>query len=922
MALTVGTRIGAYEVSAAIGAGGMGEVYRARDTKLDRDVAIKVLPEALASDPERIARFEREAKTLASLNHPNIAHIHGLEESGGVRALVMELVEGPTLADRIAQGPIPIDESLPIARQIAEALEAAHEQGIIHRDLKPANVKVRPDGTVKVLDFGLAKALEAPAASSPSLTQSPTITTPAMMTGVGVILGTAAYMSPEQAKGRPADKRSDIWAFGCVLYEMLTGKRAFDGEDISDTLAAILRGEPDWAALPSSVPQSLRDLIKQCLEKDRRRRVAEIAVAQYVMNERPAAFNPAHATVAPSTPRSRQRILGASAAGLVAALILVTATAWIVTRWSVPTVPPVTRFTIVPPAGQPLSLVGADRDFAIAPDGTFVVYRALSSQPQLMVRFMNELEARPLAGTENGRWPFISPDGRWVGFFAFDFQVKKVSITGGPPIPLCRYVGAPRGASWGPDDSIVFATSDRATGLLSVRAGGGDPIVLTKPAPATGEDHQFPFVLPSGRAVLFTILVGLPENAQIAVLDLTTGQHTTVIRGGSHAEYVAPSTGQPGYLVYSASGSLRTVRFDPVRLQVLSDPVATVDQVMSFGTGAAEFATSRTGALVFVPSTAGGVVTGTRSLVWVNRQGREEPIKAEPRAYMTARLSPDGTRVALDVNDRDNDVWIWDLARQTLDRLTTSSGTDMSPVWTPDSRSIIWAGTTNEAVPNLYRQAADGTGKPDRLTTSPSAQFPSSISQDARLVLWESAASVTNYDISTLDLRAGATQPHRTEPLIHTAANESNGELSPDEHWIAYQSNESGQFEIYVSPFPKVDESRAHISTAGGTRPLWARNGRELFYLDAKGLLTAVPIPVQSSDTTFKAGVPTKLLDTRYFAGSSSRGLDLRGYDVSLDGQRFLMIKDNTAGDRPSAPPASMELVLNWVEELKQRVGK
>jgi Tol biopolymer transport system component len=926
VALSPGTRLGSHEVVALLGSGGMGEVYRARDLKLNRAVAVKTLPEAFSLDADRIARFKREAQVLASLNHPNIAAIHGFEESNGVQVLVLELVEGPTLADRIAHGSIPLDEALPIARQIAEALGAAHEQGIIHRDLKPANIKLRPDGTAKVLDFGLAKALEPSVGVGAGVTASPTITTPAM-TRMGVILGTAAYMSPEQAKGRPADKRSDVWAFGCVLYEMLTGKRPFDGEDVTDTVATVLKGEPDWSALPPEVPPQIRLLLKRCLEKDRRARVSDISIARFLTTETipPAAGLSAEAQ---SVPVRHPGLITWAIAGLLIGAALTATATWTMFRLAPAAAPRVIRFSIAPPAAQPLSVLSTDRVIAISPDGTHIVYRSNTGHltGQLMVRALDELESRPLAGINNARAPFISPDGRWVGFFDLD-GLKKVSIAGGPPILLCSIgAGSSRGASWGPDGTIVFATSDTMTGLLSVPAGAGKPKALTTPDREHGEiNHWFPSVLPGGHAVLFTVSRGGSiEDAQVAVVDLKTGRHKTLVRGGTSAEYV-----DTGHLVYAAAGALRAVRFDLARLEVVGDPVPVVEQLMMTPTGGANFAVSRTGSLVFLPATARALPTAPRSLVWVDRQGREEPLKAPPREYAIPRLSPDGTRIALDIRDQASDIWIWDLRRQTMTRLTSDPNSDQSPVWTPDGAFIVWTASQSAGIPNLYRQSADGAGAVERLTTSPFAQFPTSISADAsRLVLFEGPGGAA-YAIGAITLKgssiaaasrssAAVGGQYHVEQLIHPIpASALNPEVSPDGRWLAYQSNESGQDEIYVRPFPSVDDGRWLVSTAGGSRPAWARRGRELFYLDRNDLLTAVL--VQTTGSTFKAADPRKLLETRYYAGASVRGVPLRGYDVSLDGQRFLMIKEDT-GASATGPQASLVVIENWFEELKQRV--
>ena len=906
MSLTAGARLGPYEIVSALGAGGMGEVSRARDTKLNRDVAIKVLLPSVANDPDRLARFSREAQVLASLNHPNIAHIYGIEGA----AIVMELVEGEDLAQRIARGPIPIDDALPIARQIAEALEAAHDLGVIHRDLKPANIKARSDGTVKVLDFGLAKAMDVPG-SSPNVTQSPTITTPAM-TQAGMILGTAAYMSPEQARGKPVDKRADIWAFGVVLFEMLTGQRAFKGEEMSDVLAAVLRQDMDWGALPAATPPRLRWLLVRCLERDPRLRLRDIGEARVEIDKAIAGAREDAAvpqTTTSAAPRGRAVVM--ASATFLAAIVVTALTTWLLTRPTPVTLQPV-RFALAPPAAQALAIQGFDRDLVLSADGTHLVYVAGADQ-QLMVRTIDALDAVPLRGITGARHPFFSPDGRWVGFFTTT-EIRKVAIAGGPAVTLCPIMGAPRGASWGTDDTIIFATADPNTGLLRVGAAGGPPAVLTTPDAARGEgDHLFPSVLPNGRAVLFTITSssGGIETAQVAVRDLTTGHTTTLIRGGSQAEYVAP-----GYLVYAVAGTLHAVRFDPDTLTVLSDPVPVVEAVMTLPTGAAEFSVSQTGALVYV---LGGATAGVaRSLMWVTRQGHEEPLAAAPpRAYAYARLSPDGTRVALDIRDQQNDIWVGDLARQTLTRLTDVPALDQYPAWTADSRRVLFA-SSRTGYSNLYGQAANTTGTVERLTTSPNAQFPLSVSPDGTWLVLREAGPTTGFDLRILrldpstPLGAGPSTPpgmpsRQTEPLLQTPFNEDNGEISPDGHWLAYQSNESGRFEISVRPFPKVDAGHWTISTSGGTRPLWARNGTELFYLDGAGAMTRVPI---QTAPTFSAGTPTKMFDTRYFNGGSGRS-----YDVSPDGQRFLMIK---AAGSEQAP--SMVVVLNWLEELKARL--
>ena len=868
-------------------------------------------------------------KTLASLNHPNIAGIYGLEESAGITALVMELVEGDDLSQRIAKGAIPLDEALPIAKQIAEALEAAHEQGIIHRDLKPANIKVRADGTVKVLDFGLAKAMDPAGASSANAMNSPTLSMHA--TQAGIILGTAAYMAPEQARGKMVDKRADIWAFGIVVFEMVTGRRAFEGDDISVTLASVLMKDPDWSALPAALPASLRRLLAACLKKDPKARMRDIGEARQRIEELVSGTPEEMPTAVVAQPASvppRRSVVVASMTLLVGAAVAAIAT-WALMRPAPAKLQPV-RFALIPPVAQQLSIGGFDRDLVLSADGTHLVYAA-GSDAQLMVRAIDQLDAMPLRGITSARSPFLSPDGRWVGFFTgADGEIRKVSVAGGPSLSLCPIVGAPRGASWGPDDSIIFATSDTSTGLLRVSAAGAEPKALTTPDTAHGEsDHLFPSVLPNGRAVLFTITASGPiETTQVAVLDLTSGHYKTLIHGGSQAEYVEPSTGsgQAGYLVYAVAGTLRAVRFDPVKLEVGSDPVPVVESVTTLANGAAEFSVSRTGALVYLP----GGATGARSLVWVTRQGHEEPIAAAPpRAYLQPRLSPDGTRVAVYINDQQNDIWIWDLARQTLARLTDAPAVDQGPVWTPDSRRIIFT-SERAGMSNLFWQAADNTGIVERLTTSPNAQYPISISPDGTRLIVREVVPKTGVDLRVLvldpwaPLGAGPATPPGAGRSA-TAPGASPGRLSRS--YTRHSSKRPASCRPTGTGWRINRTSRVATKSPCGRSPtwtagtgrsprpaasnrVWARSGKELYYLAADGALMAVPV---HSTPAFSAGTPTKLFDMPYFAAGNGRA-----YDVSRDGQRFLMIK--AAGGDPTSTPTGIVVVLNWVEELKARV--
>jgi len=894
MPLASGTRLGAYEIHAAIGAGGMGEVYRAHDTRLHRDVALKVLPDAFARDPDRLARFEREAQVLASLNHPHIGAIYGVEDGGSVRALVLEFIPGDTLADRIVHGPIPTDDALAIARQMARALEAAHEHGIIHRDLKPSNIKVRDDGTVKVLDFGLAKALD-PATGSGDRSHSPTLTSPAM-TQAGVILGTAAYMSPEQARGQIADTRSDMWAFGCVLFEMLTGKPPFSGDTVSDVLAGILRGEPDWSALPQDLPSSILLMLKRCLEKDRGRRVADASVLSFVLNE-PQLSGPQR----PAAADTRSWGFGQLAAVAAAAVVGAAAAGAIVwyTR-PAPEPPRVSRLTITPPQAAPFRVIsGANLNVAVSPDGRQLVYPG--DRGSLLLRRLDALEPTMLSGLGDPVDPFFSPDGQWIGFFDSNNSLEKVAVTGGLATQLASLgAAASRGAAWSDDGTIIFATS-AASGLQRVSAAGGQEAeVLTTPDRQKGEgDHVLPQILPRSRGVLFTILpaTGGVDRAQAAVLDLASKTYKVVVRGGSHARYLPT-----GHLVYAAGGTLRAVPFDLDTLTPTDTPIPVLSQATG-STGAANFDVSTNGTLVYV--TGQGEAPGFR-LVWVDRQGREEPLSAPPREYLYPRISPDGTRVALDIRDQDNDIWTWDLQRETLTRVTIDPGLERFPVWTSDSHRLLFS-SDRTGQSNIYRQTPGEVGKSERLYESAMTDVPLSVSKDGRRIVLR-----RGYDIMllTLNERGEATMP--PQPLLASQFQEVTAALSPDDKWLAYGSDEGGSFEIYVRPFPDVNAGRFQVSTNGGVQPVWSRDGRELFFFAASEELMGVTV---SPGPAWKASAPRQVAARGYFRGNFAAGST---YDVSLDGKRFLMIKpvENT----PESSPVTLVVVQNWFEELKRAV--
>jgi serine/threonine-protein kinase len=906
----IGQKLGPYEVLEKLGEGGMGEVYRAKDTRLDRIVALKVLPPALAADPQFRERFDREARAISALEHPHICALYDVGDTPAgsasgepIRFLVIQYLEGETLESKLAKGALPVTEALTIAIQIADALATAHRAGIVHRDLKPGNIMLTRGGA-KLLDFGLAK-MSAPAIA---VTGTMLPTTPAAVTAQGTILGTFQYMAPEQIEGLEADARTDIFAFGAVLHEMLTGKRAFEGKTRASLIGAILKDEPlPVSQVQALAPTSLDRIVATCLAKDPEDRWQSardlVRELKWVSTERAAAAKTVPVT--PSAPSSPRRVVAAASAGLAAGVVVAGLATWIALRGNEQTPQPV-RLEMVPALNEPIVQATPDRHIAISPDGSHVVYLAGANRAtaQLYLRGLDEIAATPLGAA--GVWPFFSPDGRWIGFFS-GTELKKMSVTGGTAITLCEIIGSPRGAAWGGDGTIVFATSDLTTGLQSVPQGGGEPRTLTKPDTGRGEaDHIFPSRLPDGRIVVTIQKTGVfPDGYEIAALDIESGQRTTIVQGGNQAEYL-----DPGFLIYAVGGTIRALRFDLAR-GAASDAVPVVERVSGYASGAADFAVSRSGTLVYVPGSAAGG-SGPRSLVWADRNGGETPIKAPPRAYDMPRVSPDGTRVAVQITERESEIWILDLTRETLTPLARIPGVENLPVWMPDSRRIVF-NSTGSGPRNVYRMAADGTGAVERLTTSQNNQFPFSVTPDGtRLVLGE-VAPQTQADVRMLALD-GAPPPggRQTQILVQTPAREFGGQLSPDGKWLAYQSDESGQMEIYVRPFPNVDGERVQISTAGGTRALWSRNGRELFYLDNDDILTAVT--VNAGGSRFAAGSPTKVFSTSYYSG-----YNLAAYDVSADGQRFLMIKEQRAVE-DSPRQDRVIIVLNWLEDLKRRV--
>jgi serine/threonine protein kinase/Tol biopolymer transport system component len=894
MTLAAGTRLGSYEVVAQIGAGGMGEVYRACDTKLGRDVAIKVLPANFVNDPERLSRFQREARMLAALNHANIATIYGLEQSGGVTCLVMELVAGETLAERVKAGPLGIEEALKIAVQIAEALEAAHEKNIIHRDLKPANVKVTPEGKVKVLDFGLAKAFAGDGANDdPS--NSPTLSAAATMQGT--ILGTAPYMSPEQARGKSVDKRTDIWAFGCVLYELLTGRQAFQGETTTEILAAVLRGEPDWRALPETTPLSIRVLLRRCLQKEMNKRARDAGDARIEIEEALAApVTPELTTAAPTKGFHAlgRRALILSLGTLLLGAVIASLATWNLRPSPSPLPQPVSRLTITLPPGQQLAGLDSGPAVALSPDGTRLAYVARQGgTQQLYLRAIDSLESKPIPGTEGAVIPFFSPDGQWVGFFAGG-KLKKISVGGGAALTLGD-AGTPRGASWSSQGMIAFTLSPNSA-LQQVPDAGGVPQPLTRFE--KGENSQrWPEFLPGGKAVLFAAgpTAITFTNGQVAVQSVGTGDRRNLIQGATQPRYALS-----GHLVYAQGGTLMAVPFDPQRLEVTGTAVPVVEGVLqSPVNGAAQYSFSGTGSLVYVP---GGLQSAQSSLVWVSRNGTEQPLAAPMHAYLFPQLSPDGRRLAVTVAEQETQTWLYDLSRETLTRFTFEGNYNRSPVWTPDGKRIAFE-SNKEGVPNLFWQLADGSGGLERLNTSEYIQVPVSWSPDGQLLAFFEVNPSTQRDIWVLRL-----SDRKAQPFLRTRFDEVVPRFSPDGRWLAYTSNESSRYEIYVQPYPGPG-GKWQVSTEGGTEPVWNPNGRELFYRSGDKMMAA-EITTQPG---FSAGKPRMFFEGPYEPGP----LQSSAYDVSHDGQRFLMLKPS---EQAQAAPTQINVVLNWFEELKRRV--
>jgi serine/threonine-protein kinase len=910
MPLQPGTTLGPYAVTAKIGEGGMGEVYRARDTKLDRDVALKVLPQAFTDDPDRLARFEREAKVLASLNHTNIGHLYGLEEADGQKALVLELVEGPTLADKIAQGPIPVDEALPIAKQIAEALEVAHEQGIIHRDLKPANIKVKGDGTVKVLDFGLAKAFQ-PEAPNVSASMSPTISLTAAATQMGMVIGTAAYMAPEQAKGLPVDKRADIWAFGAVLFEMLTGKKLFETGDVSEMLASVLVKDPDISSMGTHIPANIRSVVRRCLVKDPKQRLRDIGDVRLAMEETFETMVPASGGAVVPALRVWQRPIPATITALAIAVIVGLVT------WTLEPADqhPVTHFSYALPADQVFQS-GARQLVTFSPDGRRFVYNtaeglALHTLDTGQVRLL--FESATLVTN-----PTFKPDGEWVAYFSGpDAQIKKVAVSGGAPVSLTR-ANFPLGLSWETDGTILFGETD---GVWQVSEDGGTA-ELVIPA-RDGESIFGPRLLPGGEWVLFssTTVAGFDRwnEGNVVAESIDTGERRLLVAGGGDGRYLPT-----GHLVYALENTLYGIAFDLGRMETVGGPVSVVEGVERAvepqnSSGTAHFSVSADGNLVHVVS---GAVSGQdRALALVDRSSIVQHLDVPPNQYLGPRLAPDGSRLAVQTDGERSVIWTYDLSGETAIQRLPGDGNNYRPLWTPDGERIAFASDRDGPI-SIYWQNSDGSGVAERLTAAEdgTAHWPDAWSPDGRTLAYRVehstsgtwSSTLNEMDLWTLTLDGNepqviAADPHPIQELGAT--------FSPDGRWLAYSAGDAGslEIEVWAQPYPPTGEPR-QVSQGFGVMPLWSQDGQELFYrpltLTANIGQTLRSIRVTTMPSfTFSTEQPVSI-------GEFYSRAYYRSFDATPDGQQFLVVLQERTDDGAQR----LHVVLNWFEELKERV--
>jgi serine/threonine protein kinase len=911
-----GQQLGSFQIKTLLGHGGMGEVYLAHDTKLGRDVAIKVLPHAFTTDPRRLASLEREARVVASLNHPHIAAIHGVEESGGVRGLVLEFVDGETLAERLARQAstgrpgIPLPELLRYARQIADALEAAHEKGITHRDLKPANIKITPDGVVKLLDFGIAKVV---AGDGPGLDLSHATTATLGATQAGLVVGTAGYMSPEQARGKSVDRRTDIWAFGCVLYEMLSGKMAFAGDTLSDTIAAILDRDPDWSSVPAGTPRALRRLLQRCLEKDPKQRLRDIGDARLELEQILSAPNvDADADrVAEQAGAWRRRSRYATAVAGVLALSCV-GLIWIAARArNAPGAGDsrVLRFSIDLPKNS-VMLPTFNTNVALSPDGMSLAYTPLPGP--VMIRRLDSVDGQPLKASESPGFrsaPIFSPDGSSLAYvdgnapYSWKRPFQKAALAGGPALKLADY-DMFHGGDWSPDGWLYW-TARYPGGIVRIRDTGGEIETVTKLDVAGGErSHRFASLLPGGDALIYTVgFEGISnyDDGRIDLWDMKTGTRKTIVEGGMSATYLSS-----GHIVYAKGGKLMAVPFDVRRRVVTGTAFEVQDGVMmSRNTGAAHYALSKRGDLAYVPGTIEG---GRRTLVWVDRSGKTQPLPLPPASYLYPRISPDGRTLAVEIEGPNHDFYIYDFARTVLSKITTD-GLSHDPVWSPDGARLAFRSWQAGGM-TLWWMRADRSGSAERLDPSGTRQSPVSFSPDGKFLAFDQKDPDTRDDAAVLPL------DHKSAPrrLAHTRFSEGSMKFSPDGRWVAYASDESGKPEVYVQAFPGPGP-KIQISNDGGNDPVWRRSGGELFYRNGEKMM----VVAVSTFPRFQASAPKQLWAGEYSEGTASScgmpGVSSSNYDVSADGQRFLMVRDDDA----SVFATRVVVVLNWVDHVKAR---
>ena len=895
MAILPGRRLGPYEILSAIGAGGMGEVYRARDTRLDRIVAIKVLPTHPADRSELRERFEREARTIAGLNHPHICTLFDIGQQDGIDYLVMEYLEGETLAQRLVKGALPLEQVLQYAIEISDALDKAHRKGVTHRDLKPGNIMITKSGT-KLLDFGLAKLKQEAAPADVSLSDLPTGNDP--LTAQGTILGTLQYMAPEQVGGKEVDARTDIFAFGAVVYEMATGKRAFEGKTQASVMGSIMSLDPPLiSSLQPMTPPALDRIVKRCLAKEpdeRCQSAKDLTDELKWITEGGSQVTSAPIAATKGIRALGQRQLTLGLGGLLIGLVIASLAVWNLKPSPQPSPQPVSRLVVTLPPGQELAGLENGPAVAFSSDGTQLAYVARQGgTQQIYLRAINSLEARPIPNTVGAFNPFFSPDGQWIGLFSGG-TLKKVSVNGEAIVTLGNSV-ASYGASWGSQGMIAFSPAGVGV-LLQMPDSGGVPQPLTRVK--EGElAHRWPEFVPGAKAVLFAVgSNGISfNNAQVAVQSVGTGQWRNLIQAGTNPRY-APS----GHLVYAQGGRLLAVPFDREKLAVAGAAVPVVEGVMQSSTsGAAQYSFSGSGSLVYV---SGGFQATQNKLVWVRRNGTEEAVAAPAHGYLIPRLSPDGGRVAVGIAEQENQIWLFDLSRETLTRLTFEGNSSNGPVWTPDGKRIVF-NSNKEGGTNIFWQLADGSGGLERLTTSEYLHAPMSLSPDGQLLAFHEVNPTTQRDIWVL--RMG---DRKAQPFLRTQFDEAVPRFSPDGHWLAYMSNESDRYEIYVQPYPGPGR-KWQISTEGGTEPAWNRNGRELFYRIGNKMM-AVDVTTQPS---FSVGKPRMLFEGRY----AQPPFPATNYDVSPDGQRFLMLKPV---EQDHAAPTQINVVLNWFEELKRRV--